>query len=85
MLLTYRLIPEIPLNPGLAVGPRHKSLHQSNIRLHGRTGTSSDLGDPYWLAKLLVQAGCGVDDGLKIGGIGVIAQSMDSVPSTCCC
>lgn len=31
---TYCLVPEVALNPGLRVSPRHKGLHESHISLH---------------------------------------------------
>lgn len=78
----YRLIPKVALDPRLIICPRDESLHQLDISFHGGVGARSDLSDPDGLAKLLIQAGCFIDYGLKVGGIGVVAQGMDSIPCT---
>ncbi len=78
----YRLIPKVALDPRLIVCPRDKSLHQLDISFHGGAGARSNLSDPDGLAKLLIQAGCLVHDGLKAGRVGVVAQGVDGVPCT---
>ena len=78
----YRLIPKVSLNPRLTICPRDKSLHQLDIDFHGGVGARSYLSDPDGLAKLLIQASRLIDYGLKVGGVGVIAQCVDGVPCT---
>ncbi len=79
----YRLIPKVALDPRLTVCPRNKNFHQLDISFHGGVGARSNLSDPDGLAKLLIQAGCLIYNGLKVGCVGVVAQCVDGVPCTC--
>ena len=80
----YCLVPEVTLNPGLGVSPGQEGIHEVHIGLHRSSASRCNLCDPDGFAKLLVQAGGPTHNGAQVLGIGVVAQSMDGIPSTRC-
>ena len=84
LIHTYRLIPKVSLYPGLAISPWYKDFHQCNISLHSGICARRNFCDPNGLVELLIQACSAIDDGLKTGGISMVAQGMDGIPGTLC-